>query len=68
MPYTKSIVFTFGTTRKAGDPLRFAQGLHAVTAAGENLVRISLVANIPYQLVIRGVEHIMQCDGQFYHA
>jgi len=31
-------------------------------------VRVGLVANIPDKLVLRRVEHVMQCDCQFHDA
>ena len=68
MAGAKGVVFAFATAWKTSNPLRFAQVLHFVTATGENLVRISLVAYVPYQFVVRGVEYIMQRDGQFYYT
>ena len=40
----------------------------AVAPAGQDLVRIGLVADVPDQAVARRVEHIMQRDGQLDHA
>ena len=39
-----------------------------VLAAGQHLVRIGLVGNVEYKLILRGLEYIVQCDGCFYHA
>ena len=39
-----------------------------VLAAGQHLVRIGLVGNIEYKLILRGLEYIVQCDGCLYHA
>ena len=40
----------------------------AVAAAGEDLVRIALVADVPDQAVVRRVEQVVQRDGQLDHA
>jgi hypothetical protein len=44
------------------------QRADAVAPAGEDLVRIGLVADVPDQPVGRGVEHVMDRDGQLDHA
>src|SRR5690606_19963536 len=36
--------------------------------AGKDLVRVGLMAHIPYQAVFRSVEHVVQRDGEFNHA
>ena len=33
-----------------------------------DLMAVCLVAYIPNQLIVRGIENIMQCHGKFYHA
>ena len=45
-----------------------AQRADAVAAAGQDLVRIGLVADIPDQAVVGRVEYVMQGDGQLHHA
>jgi hypothetical protein len=42
-----------------------AQRAHALAAAGQHLVRIALVADVPDQAVFRRVEDGVQGDGQF---
>ncbi len=39
-----------------------------VAAAGQDLVRVGLVADVPHQLVDRGVVEVVQGDGEFDHA
>ncbi len=39
-----------------------------VAAAGQNLVRIALMADVPHQPIVRRVIQIMQRDGEFDHA
>ena len=46
-----------GETRKAA---ALADGADAVAAAGQDLVRVRLVADIPDQPGVRGVEHVME--------
>ena len=45
--------------RKRPDPL---------APAGDDLVRIGLVANVPDELVAGRIEHIVKCDRQLDHA
>ena len=40
----------------------------AFAAACENFVCVCLVSHVPYQLVIGGIKHIVQCHGQFHCA
>ena len=53
---------------EAGQSAAGPQGVDAVAAAGEDLVRIGLVADVPDQPVARRVEDIMQRHGQFDDA
>jgi hypothetical protein len=41
---------------------------HALAAAGEDLVRVGLVADVPDQAVFRRVEDVVQGDGQLDRA
>ena len=47
---------------------KLAQRSHALAPAGQNFVRIGLVAHVPHQAVARGVEHIVQRHGEFHRA
>ena len=62
------VVFALGALGEAGKPAALAQGADAVAAAGENLVRIGLMADVPDQPVGRRIEDVMQRYGQFDHA
>ncbi len=53
---------------EAGQPAGLAQRADAVAPAGEDLVRVGLVADVPDQPVARGVEHRVQRHGQLHHA
>jgi len=59
------IVIAFGPLGEAGQSAAGAQGADAVAAAGQDLVRIGLMANVPDQAVARGVEHVVQGRRQF---
>ena len=44
-----------------------AVGVESLATAGEDFVSVGLVSYVPDDLVFRGVEHVMQCHGQFHH-
>ena len=62
------VVFALAALGEAGKAAAHAQGADAVAPAGQDLVRIALVADVPDQPVVRRVEHIMDRDGQLDHA
>ncbi len=64
----KGVVLALGAAREGGDAVLLAQGAHALAPAGEDLMRIRLMAHVPHQPVVRGVEDVMQRDGQLDHA
>ena len=64
----EGVVIALGTSRKAGQAPELAQARHAIAAAGEDLVRIGLMAHVPHQPVVRGIEDVMQGDRQFHRA
>jgi hypothetical protein len=66
--YVERVVGAFFTSREAGDPLILTKRVELISTPGENLVPISLVPNIPNQLISRCVEHIMQGDRQLHRA
>ena len=45
-----------------------AYRLELRAATGQHLVRVALVADVPDQGVARGVEHVVQRNGQFHGA
>ena len=53
---------------KPDKPAALAQGTDAVAPAGQDLVRIGLMADIPDQPVVRRVEHVVQRDGELDDA
>ena len=68
MTGSKSVIEAFIAFGKAGDAVRHAQPAHRRAPAGQYLVRIGLVTDIPHQLVFRRVVDVMQRDGQLHRA
>ena len=68
MGRAKSVVFALVALGKAADATQLAQAVHAVAPPRENFVRVGLVAHIPHDAVVRGVEHIVQRHGQLHRA
>ena len=62
------IVFALGALGETGQATARPQGTDAVAAIGEDLVRIGLVADVPNQAIIGGVEDIVQRYRQLDHA
>ena len=65
---TERVIFAFGALGETGQAAALAQGPDAVAPAGEDLVWIGLVPDIPDQPVPRRIEHMMQRDRQFDDA
>src|SRR5262249_16847100 len=53
---------------EAGQAVRPTQRADAVAPAGQDLVGIGLVADVPDQLVVRRIEHVVESDGKLDHA
>ncbi len=68
MADAKGVVGAFTATREGGQTVLLAQAGHLFAAAGENLVRVGLMANVPQQAVVRRVIDVVQGDGQFDDA
>ena len=62
------VVVALGALGETREAAALAQGADAVAPAGEDLVRIGLVADVPDQPVARGVEDPVQGDGQLDDA
>src|SRR5438045_2107129 len=65
MRRAERIEFALGPPGEAGQTAALAQRAHAVAAAGQYLVRVGLMADIPDDLVGRRIEHVVQRDGEF---
>ena len=64
----EGVVFTLAAPQESGDAALLAQRLHLIAAAGEELMRISLVADVPHELIYGRVEHVMKRDGKLDDA
>ena len=62
------VVFAFRALGEARQALALAQGADAIASAGENLVRIGLVADVPDDDVAWRLEHMVQRNRQLDHA
>src|SRR5580658_1232619 len=68
MAHSEGIVLAFGPFGKAAQSIVFPITGELVPAPGEDLMPVGLMSDVPYQLVIRRVENVMQCHCQLYHA
>lgn len=68
MTDAKGIVRAFVAGREGRQTILFADGGHAITTPGQDLVRIGLMADVPNQFVVRRVEDVMKGDGQVDRA
>ena len=62
------VVLAFRRLGKAGDAAAFAQGREPVVPAGEQLMCIALVSDVPHDRIVRGGEHTVQRHGQLHRA
>ena len=58
------VVLALRPFRKPGQAAALTERANAVAATSEDLVRIALVADVPDQTVIRGVEYVVQRHRQ----
>ncbi len=68
MRRSERVVFALAAAGEAAEAGALAQGADAVAPAGDDLVRIGLVADVPDQFVPGRVEHIMGRDRQLDDA
>ena len=68
MRSAEAVVFALGALGEAGEAAAGAQRADAVTASGEDLVRVGLVADVPDQAIVGRIEDIVQRNGQFDDA
>ena len=62
------VVLALGALGEAGQAAALTQRADAVAPPGEDLVRIGLVADVPDQLVVGRVEHVVQRHREFHDA
>ena len=68
MARAERVVFRFVALEKAADSAVLLDGRKLVAPSGQNLVRVSLMAHVPDDAVVRRVESIMKRDGQLDRA
>ncbi|MNM38346.1 hypothetical protein D3C81_490960 [compost metagenome] len=59
------VIFTLSTPGKRVQAVFLADGGNPVATAGQNFMRVGLVANVPYQMIEGCVVNIVQCHRQF---
>ena len=68
MAHAEGVVLAFLAARERREAVLLLDRGDAVAAAGEDLVRVALVADVPHQAIVRGVELVVQGHGQLDHA
>ena len=63
-----AVVLTLGAQRETVEAAGLADGAQALAAPGQDLVGINLVADVPDEPVLRRVEDVVQCQGEFDYA
>ena len=58
------VVLALAALEKPRDAVFLAQRLHSSVSAGQQLVRIALVADVPHDLIAGRVERVVERDGQ----
>ena len=66
MPDPERVERTLAALGESRQALLLAQGVHALAAPGQDLVSVALMADVPDQPVVGGVEHVVQRDGQLH--
>ncbi|MPN43031.1 hypothetical protein SDC9_190590 [bioreactor metagenome] len=65
---TEGVVFAFATSRKAGNAAPMAQSAHRLATAGQYLVAVGLMTDVPDDAIFRRVKDVVQRDRQFDRA
>ncbi len=68
MGRAERVVLALRALGEARQAAALAQGADAVAPSGEDLVRVALVADVPDDAVVGGVEHVVQRHRQLDHA
>src|SRR5262245_57021439 len=65
MRSAEGVVLAFGAAGETGQAGAHAQGADPVAPAGQDLVRIGLMTDVPDQAIMRRVERMMQRHSEF---
>ena len=68
MGRAERVVFALGSFREARQPVSLAQGADAVPPPGQDLVGVSLMADVPDDPVVGRVEEIVKRHRKLDHA
>src|SRR3984957_9127124 len=68
MGSAEGVVFALSAFGEAGEPAALTQGADAIAAAGQDLVRIGLVADVPHQPIVRCVKYVVERHRELDHA
>ena len=68
VPGAVAIVLAFGAQHEPVEPAGSADGVEPLLPAGEKFVHVGLMADVEQEAVARGIEDVVQGDGQFHHA
>ena len=68
VPAVEDVVRRLGAAREAADAVELAQRPEPLEPAGQQLVRVGLVAGVPDDPVARRFEQAVERDGQLDHA
>src|ERR1019366_6604302 len=68
VPRAVAIVRAFGAQHEPVQATWSAYGVEPVLAPGQQLVHVGLVAHVKQEAVARGMEYVVQRDGEFHHA
>jgi hypothetical protein len=63
-----AIVLALGAQQKAIEPAELTHGAKSIEPTGKHFVDVTLMADVHYETVTRGVEHAMQRNGQLHNA
>ena len=66
MAGNESVVGTFHGRGESAQPAQFAVGRKTFSPPGEDFVSIGLMAYVPHDAIVGGVENVVQSDGEFY--
>ena len=68
MADTEGVVLAFSARRKGREPVGLLDGVQSLASTGDHLVRVGLVADVPHDAILRGVEDIVERDREFHGA
>jgi hypothetical protein len=68
MAYAECIILTFRASWESTQPIVFSVRAEIIPAACEDLVAIGLVSYVPYELVVGGIEDVVEGYGELDYA